>query len=282
MSFDPARLRGWRVPDVAQQLSRRDAALYAISTGYGADPMAADELAFVDPAADAMVASPTMALVLGYPGFWIADPALGVDAAKVLHVDQSIVLDEPLPVEGAIVGRTGDLRLIDRGEGRGALLGSTRTILHAGRRIALLTQTLLLRSEGGFADAAGPLPQRRRVPAGEADLVLPFDLPAGAALLYRLNGDLNPVHADPAVARRGGFARPIMHGMGTFGFACRLIVRHACGGDPARLNGIGMRFAAPVYPGGSLLLRLWRAGAFQIARADGAVVGDDGWFSERA
>lgn len=278
MSFDPARLRHWQVPDVRQSLTRRDTALYALSTGYGADPLDADALRFVDPAAPAMVASPSMALVLGYPGFWIADPALGVDAPKVLHVDQSIAFDAPLPVEGEVIGVTGDLALIDRGEGRGALLRSTRAILHAGRRIALLTQTLLLRSEGGFAETIGPRPARRVVPEGEPDLIVPFDLPPGAALLYRLNGDLNPVHADPAVAARGGFARPIMHGMGTFGFACRLIVGAACGGDPTRLRGIGMRFTAPAYPGDALRLEMWRAGAFRVAREDGATICDDGWF----
>lgn len=280
MSFDPTRLRDWRVPDVEQLRTRRDTAFYALSTGYGSDPLNRAALRFVDPVAADMQASPSMALVLGYPGFWLGDPATGVDAARVLHLDQAVHIERPLPVEGPIIGCTAILDLIDRGEGRGALLVSERSLFAGVVRFARLVQTHLLRSEGGFATSPGAIPPRARVPDTAPDHEITFALPENAALLYRLNGDFNPLHSDPDVAARGGLRRPIMHGMGTFGFVTRHLVE-ACGGDPARLASIAMRFASPAFPGEHFMLQLWDAGAFALVAADGRRVIEDGAFSLR-
>lgn len=281
MSFDPARLRHWPVPDVEQTLTRRDTAFYAMSTGYGSDPLSGRTLRFVDPVAADLQASPSMALVLGYPGFWLGDPATGVDAARVLHLDQAVHIERSLPVEGPITGRTAILDLIDRGEGRGALLVSERTLFAGGVRFARLVQTHLLRSEGGFAAQSGTTPLRRRAPDTAPDRAIGFTLPESAALLYRLNGDFNPLHSDPDVAARGGFRRPIMHGMGTFGFVTRYLAEAVCGDDPARIASIAMRFASPAYPGEHFTLHLWDAGAFSLVAADGRRVIEDGAFSLR-
>lgn len=281
MSFDPDRLRHWQVPDVAQELTRRDTAFYALSTGFGADPLDRSIQPFVDPQHPALRASPAMALVLAYPGFWIADPALGVDAARVLHLDQAIEMAQPLPVEGRIIGRTTITDVIDRGEGRGALVVSTRDLSHDGAPIARLTQTHLLRSEGGFAPVAGPLRVRKRVPAGEADRCIRFAIPGDAALLYRLNGDFNPLHSDPDLAGRAGFSRPIMHGMGTFGFVVRHLIAAACAGDPDGLASVAMRFSAVAFPRDRFTLHLYNRGAFALVAEDGRCVIDDGAFTLR-
>jgi acyl dehydratase len=281
MSFDPDRLRHWQVPGIEHELTRHDTALYALTTGFGHDPLDRSILPFVDPKHPAMLASPSLALVLAYPGFWIADPALGVDAARALHLDQAIELDGPLPVEGLVTGQTNIIDVIDRGEGRGALVVSDRTLLHEGRRVARLVQTLLLRSEGGFAAVPGPVPPRTRVPVTSVDRRLSFALPANAALLYRLNGDYNPLHSDPDLATRAGFARPIMHGMGSFGFVTRHLLAALCDHDPARLASIAMRFCAPAFPGDHLTLDIWDEGAFALVAEDGRRVIDDGIFTLR-
>jgi acyl dehydratase len=281
VTFDAERLRRWRIADAHQLLTRLDTAFYALSTGFGADPLDRAILPFVDPAHPDLRASPSMALVLAYPGFWIADPALEVDAARVLHLDQAIAIERPLPVEGKITGRTTITDVVDRGEGRGALVVSERDLFRDGERFARLTQTLLLRSEGGFAPVPAPIRPRRRVPETEPDRCIPFVLPEDAALFYRLNGDFNPLHSDSDVAARGGFARPIMHGMGTFGFAVRHLVAAACAGEAARLRDIVARFGAPGYPGDRLALHVWDCGAFALVAEDGRRVIDDGHFALR-
>ena len=281
MSFDPQRLRHWRVPDTEQLLTRRDTAFYALSTGFGADPLDRTILPFVDPTHPDLCASPSLALVLAYPGFWIADPALGVDAARVLHLDQSIEIVRPLPVDGVITGKTTILDVIDRGADRGALVVSDRILSCDGELFVRLVQTLLLRSEGGFAPEPGPIVPRRRVPDRTPDHCIHFALPEDAALVYRLNGDFNPLHSDPDLATRAGFARPIMHGMGTFGFVVRHLIAAVCAGDSMRLVSIEMRFAAPGFPGDRFDLHLWDDGAFALLAADGRRVVDDGRYTMR-
>lgn len=263
MTFSPDKIRHWPVPEIRQTLTRRDTAIYALSTGFGTDPMNRAELDFADPDRD-LKASPSMALVLAYPGFWVGDPATGIDAPKVLHVDQRIDLDGPIPVEGEIVGRTTVTDLVDRGKGRGALLISERRLFQDGREFARLTQTLLLRTEGGFAAEPGPLPSRIKVPDRAPDDRFEIDIRPEAALWYRLNGDRNPIHSDPDIATRAGFDRPIMHGMGTFGMIMRVLLAECCTYDPARLKSIAMRFTAPAYPGETLVLSLWRDGYFAL------------------
>ena len=279
MSFDAERLRHWQVPTVHQTLTRKDTALYALTTGFGLDPMDRAVLPFVDPNHPDLRASPSMPLVLGYPGSWISHPELEVDMPRMLHLDQTIELIGPVPVEGEIEGRTEVIDVIDRGEGRGVLVPHERILTCDGTPFARLMQTVLLRSEGGFAPTPGTIPPRRRVPESAPDHSIAFALPNNAALLYRLNGDMNPLHSDPDVAARGGFAQPIMHGMGTFGFATRHIVSIICNHDAGRLSRIGMRFTSPAYPGEGLILDIWESGAFVLRGIDGRKVVDDGVFA---
>lgn len=282
MTFDPDKIRHWPVPEIRQVLTRRDTAIYALSTGFGFDPMNRAELDFADPDR-ALKASPSMALVLAYPGFWVGDPATGIDAPKVLHVDQRIDICGAIPVEGEIVGKTTVTDLIDRGEGRGALLVSERRLFQGNREFACLTQTLLLRSEGGFADAPGPLPARTRVPDRAPDGRFEIVIRPEGALWYRLNGDRNPIHSDPDIAARAGFDRPIMHGMGTFGMITRVLLAECCDHDPARLASIAMRFTAPCYPGETLALSLWHDGFFALDDSDGKRrIVDGGQFEVKA
>lgn len=276
MTFDAERLRRWSVPEVCQKLTRRDTVLYALSTGFGDNPVEPDVLKYVDPAAEDLMASPSMALVLAYPGFWLANPTLGIDATRLLHVGQSITLYRPLPVEGEVTGRVVVLDVTDRGAGRGTLVTSERMLLLANRPLARLVQTHLLRSEGGFSGGATPKRLHDELPGSAPDFDVQFTLPANAALLYRINGDLNPVHADPETARSAGFERPIMHGMGTLGYVVRHLVRTIGSGSGISFKELHMNFASPVLPGEFLRLRVWRNGQFTLT-AEERLAGSGGF-----
>lgn len=274
MPLDPERLLHWPIPEVRGTLTRRDAMLYALSVGIGQDPLDEGSLAFLDERR--LVALPSLAVVLGYPGFWLGDPATGVDAVRLVHGEQSLTLHRPLPVEGVIVGRSRVTRLLDRGEGRGAILYSERVILgEDGTEYATLGSSTFLRGDGGFARGrwegdprwGGETPRPHPEPPGPPGTVLDLATRPEAALLYRLNGDLNPLHSDPAVARRAGFERPILHGLCTFGVVCHALVRALCGGDPARLGAMAARFSAPVFPGETIRTELWEEAGGAAFRA---------------
>jgi acyl dehydratase len=263
-----AKLLNFPIPEIRQRLRWQDAALYALSLGIGQDPMDQAELRFVTEGA-AMRALPTMAAVLGYPGFWLRDPATGVDAVRLVHGEQSVELHAPLPVDGEVIGRSRVTGLVDRGAGRGALLYSERVIVDAatGTKLATLGQTTFLRGDGGFGGPAGPVKKPAPEPEGAPEIVLDLATRPETALLYRLNGDHNPLHSDPAVAAKAGFPRPILHGLATFGVVGRALLRAVCGGDPARFGRMECRFSAPVFPGETIRTEIWRAEAGAAFRA---------------
>jgi acyl dehydratase len=261
-------LLNFPIPEIRQRLRWQDAALYALSLGVGQDPMDQAELRFVTEGA-AMRALPGMAVVLGYPGFWLRDPATGVDAVRLVHGEQSVEIHAPLPVEGEVIGRSRVTGLVDRGAGKGALLYSERVILDAatGRTLATLGQTTFLRGDGGFGGPDGPVKKPAPEPEGAPAIVLDLATRPEMALLYRLNGDHNPLHSDPAVAAKAGFPRPILHGLATFGVVGRALLRAVCGNDPARFGRMECRFSAPVFPGETIRTEIWPTDAGAAFRA---------------
>lgn len=273
MAIDPERLLDFPIPEIRQSVSRRDAVLYALSIGLGQDPMDARQLDFVDGHRD-LKAVPSMAVVLGHPGFWLGDPRTGVDAVRLVHGEQEIVWHRPIPPEGEVVGRTRATGLVDKGPGRGALLYVEKQVVDAGSLEVLATTsaTIFLRGDGGFGGPSGPVREPAPVPAGAPDLAVDLPTRPEQALYYRLNGDENPLHADPAVAARAGFARPILHGLCTLGIACHAVLRELCGYDPARLRAMRLRFSAPVYPGETIRTEIWRDGSFRARAVERDVV----------
>jgi acyl dehydratase len=261
-------LLNFPIPEIRQRLRWQDAALYALSLGVGQDPMDEAELRFVTEGA-AMRALPSMAVVLGYPGFWLRDPRTGVDAVRLVHGEQSVEIHAPLPTEGEVVGRSRVTGLVDRGAGKGALLYSERVILDAatGAKLATLGQTTFLRGDGGFGGPSGPVRKPAPEPDGQPEIVLDLPTRPEMALLYRLNGDHNPLHSDPTVAAKAGFPRPILHGLATFGVVGRALLRAVCGNDPARFGKMECRFSAPVFPGETIRTEIWRTAEGAAFRA---------------
>jgi acyl dehydratase len=260
MAIDMEKLLSWPFPEVEHAYSARDTILYALGVGAGADPLDEGDLKYVYE--DGLVALPTMAVILGYPGFWLKNPDTGINWRQLLHGEQGLTLHAPLPASGNVVGRTRITGLIDKGEGKGALLFSEREVVEkdSGRLLATLTATAVLRADGGFGGPSGPAPQPHPIPERAADASLDLATLPQAALIYRLSGDDNPLHADPKVAAAAGFPRPILHGLCTFALAGRAILRLACDNDPARLKSLNVRFSAPVFPGETVRTEIWRDG----------------------
>lgn len=268
MAIDYARLMARPFPDVVQSYGVKDTILYALGLGLGQDPLDSAQLRHVYE--EGLVALPTMAVVLAGPGFWLREPDTGVDWPKVLHGEQGLTLHRPLPVEGKVIGRLHIDEIIDKGPGRGALMYTTREVLDAasGDLLCSITSTSFLRGDGGFGGPTGPIRQPHAVPETAPDLHFDWSLGRHAALLYRLNGDWNPVHADPKVATQAGFAQPILHGLASYGVAGWSLANLLCGGDAACITRLDLRFTSPVYPGETLRTEVWRlesgAAAFRV------------------
>jgi acyl dehydratase len=275
MTIHYETLRNFPIPEVRQRVSTRDTILYALSIGLGQDPLDARQLDFVDHHRH-LKAMPSMAVVLGHPGFWLANPATTVDAVRLVHGEQGIRIHHPLPVEGEIIGRTRVVGLVDKGAGAAALLYTEKQVIEAatGRLLATTASTTFLRGQGGFGGPAGPVKSPHPVPAGAPEIALDLATRPEQALYYRLNGDDNPLHADPAVAAKAGFPRPILHGLCTLGIVCHALVAALAEYDAARLTSLDLRFSAPVFPGETIRTEIWRSGAFQarVVERDALVV----------
>ena len=252
------------IPESRQKLSRRDTALYAVSVGLGQDPLDERQLAYVD-STKVLPALPFMAVVLAPHGFWLADPKTGVDAVRLVHGEQSMQFHAALPVEGEVVGRTRILEVIDKGEGKGALMYTSKELLDVatGKLLASLQSTTFLRGDGGFGGPVGPVKPVHALPASAPDFRVELPTRPEQALLYRLNGDYNPLHSDPAVAAKAGFDRPILHGLCTLGLCGHALLKTLCDYDASRMRSLALRFSSPVFPGETVTVEIWRDGSFR-------------------
>ncbi|VVE50175.1 MaoC family dehydratase [Pandoraea terrigena] len=267
MAINPTHLLARQFPRLDHAYSQRDTQLYALGLGLGEDPLDPAQLRYVYEGRDgeSLRAMPTMANVMAYPGFWAREPDTGITWQKIVHAEQEIRLNAPLPVSGTVTGATRITGLWDRGHDKGAFLQQTREITDAGtgRPLATVVQLSLLRGDGGFGDGGsdGVPPAPHAMPDGEPDHVCELSTPAQLALIYRLSGDLNPLHADPAVAAAAGFARPILHGMALMGVAAHAVLRAVIDYDDSRFAGMRVRFTGPVWPGDTLRTQMWVRGA---------------------
>ncbi len=259
--IDPAEIVGQRIARCESNYRTEDSILYALALGFGADPTDSEQLQFVYE--QNIRTLPTMNLVVGYPGFWLKEPKYQVEWQKVLHAEEKLIIHQPLPPAGAVVGETFVDEIVDRGADKGAFIYQRKEVRGEadGVLFAEVLSNTLARGDGGFGGTAKPRAQPPAVPERKPDAVCDLATLPQQALLYRLCGDMNPLHADPAIARGAGFDRPILHGRATMGVAQHAVLKTACGYDPARLKSLSVRFSAPFLPGETLRTELWSDGS---------------------
>lgn len=255
--IQPDLVRAYRAEPVVQNYGAKEAILYAL--GVGASAQEADEHYVYE---KLLTPLPTFAVVLARETFWLNEPRFGIDVAKMLHGEQSLEIHAPLPASGTVKGQLEVEALHDKGEGRGALLVMKRSISDAetGTPLATVRITSFLRANGGFGGNSDGAAMPHKMPERDPDLSVTLPTSPEQALIYRLSGDYNPIHIDREVAAKAGFPGPILHGLCTYGIACRAVLRGVCEDDPSRLRRFDARFSSPVYPGDEIVTDIWRDG----------------------
>ena len=268
MTIHYQQLKARAFEPVRQHYTQRDTMLYALSLGVGNDPLDSKNLPLVYEGMDQpLQALPSMSSVLGYPGFWMKNADSGIDWVKLVHGEQRTTIHQPIPVDAKVVGKTRVTRIIDKGAGKGAIVVSERTLEgEDGVLYATIDQVTFCRGDGGYSQQLGGQPSDESLPALAAtpdtapQWTFEHRIRPEAALLYRLMGDYNPLHADPRVAQAAGFDKPILHGLATYGMVCHALVMTACGGDASQLRSINARYSSPVFPGETLRTEIWQDG----------------------
>ena len=236
----------------------RETMLYALGVGMGADPLNRDELPFVYE--NGLRVLPTQATVIS----WGAGRTLetGINFMMVVHGEQRLTVHKPLPDRGTITTDWRITDVIDKGAGKGAILVGETVIKDkaSGEKLVTLVSSTFARADGGFGGPSEGGPQPHPTPTRAPDAELAIRTRPDQALLYRLSGDRNPLHSDPDFAKAAGFDKPILHGLCTYGVTCRAVLATYCKFDPTLIRGHDVRFSAPVFPGETIVTRMWKDG----------------------
>lgn len=276
MAVDISRLGSKSEPKVVTW-SSTESLLYALAVGAGqADPER--ELSFTTENTEGIAQQviPSFAVVLGFQD---GMPEVGdFDPTRAVHAEQSFEVSGPLPASGSAEVTTTVTEMWDKDPHAIVWTETELRDIASGIVLAKSRTGAFLGGAGGFGGERGTSPVWAR-PEGQPDAEISFATRADQALLYRLTGDRNPLHSDPGFAARGGFPRPILHGMCTYGIAARLLINEFCSGDVSSFKAMSARFSRPVFPGDALLLRAWRTSegaAFQVVTPGGDTVLDHG------
>jgi 3-hydroxyacyl-CoA dehydrogenase/3a,7a,12a-trihydroxy-5b-cholest-24-enoyl-CoA hydratase len=249
MSVDLSAV-GKQLPASQFTYTERDVMLYALGVGAGTDePQFTYER-------DLQVL-PTFGVIPAFPALAAMGTAMSVNPMMVLHGEQRLELHAPLPTYGTLTTTPTIRAIYDKGKGA-LLVVDAETRDAKGRLLCTNTFGAFARGEGGFGGDRGPSGPRNVPPERPPDTVVEMPTLPQQALLYRLSGDMNPLHADPDFAKLGGYDRPILHGLCTFGHVGRAVLRRYCGNDPRRLAVLDVRFSGVVYPGETILTEMWK------------------------
>jgi acyl dehydratase len=235
--------------------TERETMLYALGIGFMRDPLNEKELPFVYE--NRLKAVPTMGTVIAFGQSVIG--LTGINFLMLVHGEQRLTIHKPLPSCAEIVADERIVGAYDKGPGKGALIIGEKIIRDkaSGEKLCTLVGTAFARGDGGFGGPKEGAPEPHAIPDRAPDLVHEADTRADQAFLYALSGDRNPLHRDPRVARMAGFPRPILHGLCTYGIACRSVLSTVCDYDSAKIAGFDVRFSAPVFPGETIVTEIW-------------------------
>ena len=261
----------------------KDCLLYALGVGAGVADPTGFELEFTtenSTGVDQRVL-PTFPVVTAF-GAGSAFGRVGTfNFAMLVHGEQHVELHKPLPIEGGIRAVSTITGIYDKGSGAVIVTETKADDRKDGQPIFTLRSAVFIRGEGGWGGDRGPS-GTAQPPDRDPDHVVTYETRPDQALLYRLCGDRNPLHSDPKFAAMGGFEKPILHGLCTYGFTGRALLHTLCASDPDRFKAMGGRFSKPVYPGDTLSVSMWEVGGgeayFRTATQRGDVVFDAGQF----
>jgi acyl dehydratase len=258
MPIDPAVAIGASLGETTFSWTPSDVLLYHLALGAGADPLSPRELRYATE--QNLQVLPTFGVIAANlrqtapPE--VSFPGIQIDLAKVLHGQQEITVHRPLPAEATATARTRITDVFDKGKAAVVVQESTVTDA-AGEPLYTTRSTIFARGEGGFGGSRGPS-TKIDFPERAPDFVLDTPTLPQQALLYRLCGDRNPLHSDPAFASAAGFSRPILHGLCTYGIVCKAVIDTVLDGDVTRVAGYSAKFAGVVYPGETLRTQVWQ------------------------
>lgn len=262
-----------------------DAILYALGIGAGVtDPVGAElEFTTDNTAGVQQRVFPTMVVLFGFTatgGKSAMSQAGTYDPRMLVHGEQGITLFREMPIAGEVETVDEIVGVYDKGKGAVIATKTTGTLVADGQPLYEATASVFITGEGGFGGDRGPSGKANVAPDRAPDHEVTMQTRPDQALLYRLCGDKNPLHSDKQFSDVGGFPKPILHGLCTYGFTGRALLHTLCGSDPARFTGMDARFSSPVLPGEALTVRMWEDGPgkaiFQTLGGDGRVVIDNG------
>jgi acyl dehydratase len=266
---------------VERSWTSKDCLLYAVGVGAGVD-----ELAFTTENSEGVAQQvlPTFAVIAGAGGGGGFDKIGSFDPTMLVHGEQGVSLSGPIPPAGTVSTTTRIAGIYDKGSGAVIVTESESVDAASGAPRFTTRSALFIRGEGGWGGDRGPSGSGVTIPERKPDSVVTYETGRDQALVYRLSGDRNPLHSDPAFAALAGFERPILHGLCTYGFTGRALLHELCGSDPARFLSMEGRFSRPVYPGDQLSVSMWVDGEEAVFRTEtqrGEVVFDSGRFRFR-
>jgi acyl dehydratase len=240
----------------------KDALLYAVGIGAGTD-----ELAYTTENTNGVEQQvfPTFAVVVGWGGGSAMRNIGTFNPAMLVHGQQAITLHKALPVAGSVNLQSRIVAMHDKGKAAVVVSETVATDVADGQPMYTNLSSVFIRGEGGWGGDRGPSGPQNVPPDRAPDHKVTYQTSPDQALVYRLSGDHNPLHSDPSFAAMGGFDRPILHGLCSYGFTGRALLHTLCGSDAARFRHIEGRFASPVLPGDALTVAMWET-------ADGTAV----------
>ena len=237
----------------------RETMLYNLGLGMSRDQLDPEELRYTFE--KDLKTIPTMAALFGTGGGRVFGGGKStLNFTMLVHGEQRIEVHQPLPFEADLAVQSRMLEALDKGEGKGAVLytETTTKMKDSGAPVSTAISTLFFRGDGGFGGKSGPAPvETHSIPERDPDATCELGTRDDQALLYRLSGDRNPLHSDPAFADAAGFPKPILHGLCTYGIACRAVLQTICDYDHTRIKSFDARFSSPVFPGETLVTDMW-------------------------
>lgn len=267
MPIDLDTALGAELPSQTFSWTASDAALYALSVGAAGDPMETTGLEYIHDSAPKVL--PSFATVAATMNVTeapkVSFPGVEIDLAKVVHGSQSVRLHRPIPAAGTATTTTRIAEIQDKGSAA-VIIQESETVSADGEKLWTARSGIFARDEGGFGGERGTS-EKVAYPEREADHTIEFASLPQQALFYRLCGDRNPLHSDPAFAEGAGFPRPILHGLCSYGLVLRAVIDEVLGGDVTRVHGYGVTFGGIFFPGETMRIRVWEEGTQLLVAA---------------